>query len=69
MIMIVMILVMMMTMVTRDLEKHIIAQSVNTGHDVSNIQFDLQVMIIIIIMLSSDHFEEWHGCMFWLGWI
>ena len=40
-------LVMMMTMVTRDLEKHIIAQSVNTGHDVSNIQFDLQVMKII----------------------
>ena len=48
MIMIVMmILVMVMTMVTRDLEKHIIAQSVNTGHDVSNIQFDLQVMMII----------------------
>ena len=46
MILVMMILVMMMTMVTRDLEKHIIAQSVNTGHDVSNIQFDLQVMII-----------------------
>ena len=47
MILVMMILVMMMTMVTRDLEKHIIAQSVNTGHDVSNIQFDLQVMMII----------------------
>merc|ERR1712158_78154 len=30
-------------MAGRDLEKHIIAQSVNTGHDVSNIQFDLQM--------------------------
>ena len=47
MIMIVMMILVMMTMVTRDLEKHIIAQSVNTGHDVSNIQFDLQVMMII----------------------
>ena len=47
MILVMMILVMMMTMVTRDLEKHIIAQSVNTGHDVSNIQFDLQVTMMI----------------------
>ena len=27
----------------RDLEKQVIAQSINTGHDVSNIQFDLQM--------------------------
>jgi len=30
-------------MAGRDLEKNIIAQSVNTGHDVANIQFDLQM--------------------------
>merc|ERR1712059_109980 len=30
-------------MAGRELEKHVIAQSVNTGHDVSNIQFDLQI--------------------------
>jgi len=30
-------------MAGKDLEKHIIAQSINTGFDVSNIQFDLQI--------------------------
>jgi len=30
-------------MAGRDLEKNVIAQSVNTGHDVANIQFDLQM--------------------------
>ena len=50
-ILVMMILVMVMTMVTRDLEKHIIAQSVNTGHDVSNIQFDLQVMTVMIMRM------------------
>ena len=27
----------------RELDRNVIAQSVNTGHDVSNIQFDLQI--------------------------
>ena len=53
--------------IVRDLEKHIIAQSVNTGHDVSNIQFDLQVITIALIVIIDHWYAGWTVLIFFVA--